>query len=92
MATDRLFGHYGSTEGADDILRTEHGNARRSIYLRNGRIIGVQLAGDIAAAGVYHSLMLRGADVRDYGAELAAPSFGYVTIVAKALSPASIAV
>lgn len=82
----------GSTEGADDVLHTERGNERRSVYLRNGRIIGVQLAGDITAAGVYHSLMLKGTDVRQYGAELAAPSFGYVTIVATALAPSMIAV
>ena len=35
-------------------------------YVRDGRIIGVQLAGDITSAGVYHSLMLKRADIRDY--------------------------
>ncbi len=80
----------GTTEGADDVLRTEHGNALRSVYLRDGRIIGVQLAGDIASAGVYHSLMLKRTDIRDYGTEIAAPSFGFPTIVAGALSPSSI--
>ena len=76
----------GTTEGADDVLRSEHGDARRSVYLSNGRIIGAQLAGDIAAAGVYRSLMLKRADVRGYGPGLAAPSFGYAAIVSDAMS------
>jgi NAD(P)H-nitrite reductase large subunit len=82
----------GTAEGADDVLRSEHGNALRSVYLRDGRIIGVQLAGDIASAGVYHSLMLKRADIREFGVEIAAPSFGIATIVADALSPSSISV
>jgi len=56
------------------------------VYLSNGRVIGAQLAGDIAAAGVYRSLMLKRADVRAYGPGLAAPSFGYAAIVSDALS------
>lgn len=79
----------GTTEGADDVLRSEQGDARRSVYLSKGRIIGAQLAGDIAAAGVYRSLMLKRADVRTYGPGLAAPSFGYAAIVSDALSGAT---
>ena len=75
-----------TTEGADDVLLSEQGDAKRSVYLSKGRIIGAQLAGDIAAAGVYRSLMLKRADVRIYGPGLAAPSFGYAAIVSDAMS------
>jgi NAD(P)H-nitrite reductase large subunit len=76
----------GTTEGADDVLRSEQGDVRRSVYLSKGRIVGAQLAGDIAAAGVYRSLMLKRADVQAYGPGLAAPDFGYAAIVSGALS------
>ena len=71
------------------MLRSEQGDALRSVYLREGRIIGAQLAGDIAAAGVYRSLMLKRVDVRTYGPGLAAPSFGYAAIVSDAISGGS---
>jgi len=80
----------GTTEGADDVLHREHGDTRRSVYLSDGRIIGAQLAGDIRAAGVYRSLMLKRADVRRYGEDIVAPDFGFATVVSDALWPVSI--
>jgi len=76
----------GTTEGADDVVHWARGAARRSLYLRDGRIIGAQLAGDITAAGVYRSLMLKRADVRAYGPRLGAPDFGFASIVSNAVA------
>jgi NAD(P)H-nitrite reductase large subunit len=66
----------GTTEAPEEILRWQHNGAVRSVYLRGGTIIGAQLAGDIHAAGVYRSLMLRRADVTPYGNRLVEPGFG----------------
>ncbi|HVC69165.1 MAG TPA: FAD-dependent oxidoreductase [Acidimicrobiales bacterium] len=77
----------GTTDGADDVIHSENPGMRRSVFLREGRIIGAQLAGDITSAGVYHSLMLRRADVRPYGSHLASPSFGFASVVSGALWP-----
>ncbi len=52
----------GAMAGEEE-LRARHGNALRKIFVTNGRIVGFRLAGDISAAGVLHSLMLRRTDV-----------------------------
>ncbi len=75
----------GSTDDPDEILRSEHGNALRSVYLRDGAIIGAQLAGDISAVGIYRSLMLRRADVSGLGQRPVEPGFGMSDIVHDAL-------
>ena len=75
----------GTTEAPEEILRWQHNGAVRSVYLRGGKIIGAQLAGDIHAAGVYRSLMLRRADVTAYGSRLVEPGFGVGDITWDAL-------
>ena len=60
----------------DDQLRWQEGQAMRTVWLVGGRIVGCRLAGEIAGAGVYRTLMLRGDDVRRYGKRLVDPSFG----------------
>lgn len=75
----------GTTEAPEEILRWQHNGAVRSVYLRGGTIIGAQLAGDIHAAGVYRSLMLRRADVTAYGSRLVEPGFGVGDITWDAL-------
>jgi len=40
--------------------------ALRKLFLEDGRIVGFSLAGDIHAAGVYRSLMLRRVDIRPF--------------------------
>jgi len=66
----------GSIDGADEVLRWEHRGDLRSIYLRDDRISGVQLAGDIRGAGVYRSLLARRVHVGRYGRRLVEPDFG----------------
>ena len=66
----------GTIDDPDDILRWRSGSSLRSLYLRENRIIGVQLAGDIRGAGVYRSLMMRRCDVRPFVRRLVEPGFG----------------
>ena len=75
----------GTTDEPDEVLRWESGSALRSVYLRNDTIIGAQLAGNIQAAGVYRSLMLRRADVSSFGRGLVEPGFSMGSVVWDAL-------
>lgn len=71
----------GTTEGADDVVHSRRGETLRTVYLRDGHIIGAQLAGDIRGAGVYHALMLRQADVGRLAHRLEASDFGMADVV-----------
>jgi nitrite reductase (NADH) large subunit len=75
----------GAMRGEEE-LRSRHGSALRKIFLSGGRIVGFRLAGDISAAGVYHALMLRRADIRPIGKRLLDPQFsvGALTLEAAA--------
>jgi NAD(P)H-nitrite reductase large subunit len=42
----------GTIDEPDEVLRWQHVGDLRSVYLRDGRIVGAQLAGDIRAAGL----------------------------------------
>jgi NAD(P)H-nitrite reductase large subunit len=75
----------GTTDAPDDVLRWEDGVDLRSVYLRDDRIIGAQLAGDIRAAGVYRSLMLRRLPVGRFGSRLVEPGFGMADVAFDAI-------
>ncbi len=77
----------GTTQDPDQVLRSLDGSGLRSVYLRDGRIIGAQLAGDTHAAGLYHSLMLRRRNVEGFGEHLVDPSFTLATVVWEATRP-----
>ncbi len=63
----------GRTDGRE--VRWQNGHALRKIWLRDGRINGFCLVGDIRAAGIYRSLMLRRVDVSAFESRLADPAF-----------------
>jgi NAD(P)H-nitrite reductase large subunit len=75
----------GTIEEPDQVLRWQQGGDLRSVYLRDGCVIGAQLAGDIRAAGVYRALMLRRSRVACFGQRLVEPGFGMADIVSDAL-------
>jgi hypothetical protein len=54
----------GTIQGADEVVKGGTKGSVRSLYLKDNRIIGVQLALDTSAAGLYRSLMLRRVNVR----------------------------
>ncbi len=61
--------------GGEEI-RVNKGEAIRKIYLKDNRIIGFRLAGDIRAAGLYRTLMNRKTDVSPYLDRLLDRGFG----------------
>jgi len=65
----------GEKQG-DTILRERHGTRLRTIYLRDKRIVGFQLVGDIQAAGVMHALMIQKTDISHLETHLLDPNFG----------------
>jgi NAD(P)H-nitrite reductase large subunit len=75
----------GTIEEPDEVLRWQQGGDLRSVYLRDGCVIGAQLAGDIRAAGVYRALMMRRSRVARFGQRLVEPGFGMADIVSDAL-------
>ncbi len=75
----------GTIDSPDEILRWEEGNHLRAVYLRDDRIVGVQLVGDISAAGLYRSLMLRRQPVGDYGPKLVEPGFSIADVTFEAM-------
>ncbi len=65
----------GLKEG-DEILQDKRNGNLRTIYIKENRLVGFQLAGDIRAAGVYRTLMLQGTDIRSLKGNLLEPNFG----------------
>jgi NADPH-dependent 2,4-dienoyl-CoA reductase/sulfur reductase-like enzyme len=75
----------GASEGPDE-LRWRDGDRLRRVFLRDGRIVGFRLTGDVSSAGVLRALMLRGDDVRRFGRTLAEPGFGMADIALPAMA------
>jgi NADPH-dependent 2,4-dienoyl-CoA reductase/sulfur reductase-like enzyme len=65
----------GEKQG-DCILREQRDSNLRTIYLRDNRVVGFQLAGDIRAAGVLHAVMTQKSDISRLEAHLLDPNFG----------------
>lgn len=78
----------GELTGDAEAVRST-GDSLRRIVLRDGRIVGFRLAGDIRGAGVYRSLMLRRIDVGAYGEGLADPAFVERRLADPFLQPAA---
>ncbi|MGO8870103.1 MAG: FAD-dependent oxidoreductase [Acidimicrobiales bacterium] len=75
----------GTIDKPDEALRWQGGGALRSVYVRDDRVVGAQLGGDIRTAGLNHSLMLRRVSVSRFGQRLVEPGFGMADIVSNAL-------
>ncbi len=75
----------GQMDGEE--LRVESGESVRKIYLREGRIVGFRLFGDIKSAGIYRTLMNRRLDVTAFKGRLLEPGFGMGYIEGLALPP-----
>jgi nitrite reductase (NADH) large subunit len=65
----------GEKQG-DELLREQDKTRLRTIYLREKRVIGFQLVGDIRAAGVLHALMVQKSDISHVETHLLDPNFG----------------
>jgi nitrite reductase (NADH) large subunit len=60
----------------DEVLRARVDGGWRTIYLKDNRVVGYQLTGDIAAAGALRTLLTRGEDVRRLKDRLLEAKFG----------------
>jgi NAD(P)H-nitrite reductase large subunit len=76
----------GLKEG-DEILQEKRGGSLRTIYLKDNRLVGFQLAGNIRSAGVLRTLMIQESDVRPIKHRLLDPGFGQGAMVWQAIAP-----
>ena len=75
----------GHTQGEE--LRRHRNGTLRKVYVKDGRIIGFRLTGDVSSAGIYRSLMNRGKDITAYKDRLLEPGFGMGTVETLASAP-----
>ncbi len=76
----------GLKEG-DEVLQSRENGNLRTLYLKENRLVGFQLVGDIRAAGVLRALTLRGSDVHPFKHRLLDPNFGQGMVVWDAIAP-----
>lgn len=75
----------GLKEG-DEILQEKRNSNLRTVYLKENRLVGFQLVGDIRAAGILRTLMIQGNDIRPIKHHLLDPNFGQGTMVWQAIA------
>jgi len=73
----------------DEVLRARLNGNLRTLYLKEDRLVGFQMVGDIRAAGVLRTLIIRGQDLRPLKPRLLEPNFGQGTVAWRALSSLS---
>ena len=71
----------------DEILQDRRNGNLRTIYIKDNRLVGFQLAGDIRAAGMLRTLMLQGSDIQPLKGHLLDPNFGQGMLVWQAIAP-----
>jgi nitrite reductase (NADH) large subunit len=74
----------GLKEG-DEILRTKRNGSLRTLYLKENRLVGFQLVGDVRSAGVLRAMMIRGQDVGGIKDNLLDRNFGQGMVAWKAM-------
>ncbi len=70
-------------KSGDEVLQGH----QRTIYLKDNRVVGFQLVGDIHAAGVLRAMMNRGENIRRYKHLLLSPNFGQGMVAWGAMAP-----
>lgn len=80
----------GAMEG-EETFSARDGDALRKVFVTDGRITGFRLTGDVRAAGVLRTMMLRGDDVSRLGPELVDPRLGMAGRVWRAMVPSAAA-
>lgn len=76
----------GKKDG-DDVLQYQRNGDLRTLYLRDNRLVGFQLVGDIRAAGILRALMIQQRDLKSLKDRLLDPSFGQGIIAWGAVAP-----
>ncbi|MDW7728602.1 MAG: FAD-dependent oxidoreductase [Bacillota bacterium] len=75
----------GIMEGEEIRIRTN--DNLRKIWIRDGKLVGFRLAGDINSAGIFLSLMRRSVDITSLKEELLDTRFGMGFLIDSALDP-----
>lgn len=70
----------------DEVMQENRDGCLRTLYLREDRLVGYQLTGDIRSAGLFRSLMLSRRDLRPLKHRLLDPEFGQGSLVWHALA------
>ncbi len=76
---------FGLKDG-DEIVRAEWNDGLRTFYIKDNRLVGFQLVGDIRAAGIFRTLMIQGSDIRPIKHHLHDSGFGQGAVIWKAIS------
>ena len=71
----------------DEVLQDRRSGSLRTIYINQNRLVGFQLAGDLRAAGLLRSLIIKGDDIRPVKHMLLDPNFGQGNLVWQAMTP-----
>jgi NAD(P)H-nitrite reductase large subunit len=74
-------------KGGDEVLQDRRSGSLRTIYINQNRLVGFQLAGDLRAAGILHSLIIKSDDIRPIKHKLLDPNFGQGNLVWQAMAP-----
>jgi nitrite reductase (NADH) large subunit len=75
----------GLKEG-DERLHARRGGDLRTLYIKENRLVGFQLVGDIHAAGVLRTLIVQGQDLSHLKQHLLDPNFGQGALVWEAMA------
>ena len=76
----------GVKEG-DEVLCVRQKENLRTLYLKENRLVGFQLVGDISNAGILRALMIQQRDLTRLKSRLLDPNFGQGAIAWSALTP-----
>ena len=76
----------GIMEGEE--LRMCRNGTLRKLWVKDGRLVGFRLAGDISSAGIFLSLIRKAGDITPIRGALLEPGFGMSYLVGTALDPA----
>ena len=71
----------------DEILQEKRNGNLRTLYVKDNRLVGYQLVGDINVAGILRTLIIRGDDIRPIKEHLLDPNFGQGTMIWQAMAP-----
>ena len=71
----------------DEVLNTRRNGGLRTLFLKENRLVGFQLVGDIRSAGVFRALINRRKDVRKIKNQLLDPNFGQGTLIWQSIMP-----
>ncbi len=73
---DVPMGSFGVTKG-DRTLEYSGDGVRKRLVIKDNRIAGIQVLGDVSNMGLYLEMMKKGRDISSFGDTLLSPVFGY---------------